>query len=153
MTMAKVTKYKWRLYADNNIEREIIEHLRHSNMDVLWIAEVPDLRKQQDDTFHYQKARRLSRYLLTRDLDFWDDQRHPLQCSPGVTIINTDNVISAKYLPILLRKLIQDYNPLPEPLYLDGVKIKLDPDGITLKMVDHDTQKVTTESWSWNDLI
>ena len=63
--MAIFNKYKWRLYADNNIEREIVEHLRYSDMDVLWIAEVPDLRKQQDDTFHYQKARELGRYLLT----------------------------------------------------------------------------------------
>jgi hypothetical protein len=25
--------------------------------------------------------------------------------------------------------------------------------GITLKMIDHDTQKVATDSWSWNDLV
>lgn len=148
-----MTKYKWRLYADNNIEREIVEHLRHSDMDVLWIAEVPDLRRQQDDVFHYQKARELGRYLLTRDLDFWDDQRYPLQSSPGVIIVNTDDASAAKYLPILLRKLIQDYSSPLEPLYLDGVKVKLDSDGITLKWVDQDTQKVTTDSWRWNDLI
>jgi len=151
--MSKFTKYKWRLYADNNIEREVVEHLRRSDMDVLWIAEDPDLRKQQDDAFHYQKARALGRYLLTRDLDFWDDRRHSLQSSPGVIIVNTNDAIAARYLPILLRKLIQDYNPLPEPLYLDGVKIRLDSGVITLKMVDHYTQKVTTDIWSWNDLI
>lgn len=153
LAMAKVTKYKWRLYADNNVEREVVEHLRRSDMDVLWIAEDPDLQRQQDDAFHYQKARALGRYLLTRDLDFWDDRRHSLQSSPGVIIINTDDAIAARYLPILLRKLIQDYNPLPKPLYLDGVKVRLDSSGVTVKMIDQDTQKVTTDSWSWNDLI
>jgi len=151
--MVRFTNYKWRLYADNNIERDVVEHLRSSGMDVLWITETPDLRKQQDDAFHYRKARELRRYLLTRDLDFWDDQKHPLQRSPGVIIVKTDDVSVAKDLPILLRKLLQDYSPLSEPLYLDGVKIRLDSRGITLKMLDYDTQKVTTDSWNWKDLI
>ncbi len=151
--MSKSRKYKWRFYADNNIEREIVEHLRTSNIDVLWIAEVPELKKQQDDAFHYRKAAQLSRYLLTRDLDFWDDQRHPLMESPGVVIVTTGDVDAAKYLPLLLRKLISDHIPLPEPLYLDGVKIRLDTNGITIKMIDPDTQKVTTEDWMWSDLI
>jgi predicted nuclease of predicted toxin-antitoxin system len=154
--MAKATKhrkYKWRLYADNNVQREVVQHLRRSGMDVLWIAEDPDLRKQDDDAFHYRKAGMLGRYLLTRDLDFWDDRRHPLQISPGVIIVNTDDATVAKHLPILLRTLIQNYNPLPQPLYLRGIKVKLDSSGITLKMVDRDTGKVTTDRWSWNDLV
>jgi hypothetical protein len=151
--VSKSRTYKWRFYADNNIEREIIEHLRASNVDVLWIAEVTELKQQQDDAFHYHKAAQLSRYLLTRDLDFWDDKRHPLKDSPGVVIVTTDDSDAAKYLLLLLRKLISDYNPLPEPLYIDGVKIRLDTNGITIKMVDHDTQKVSTENWVWSDLI
>jgi len=54
---------------------------------------------------------------------------------------------------MLLRKLLQDYNPLSEPLYLDGVKIRLDAEGIALKTLDHDTHKVTTDNWNWKDLI
>ena len=150
--MSRSRKYKWRFYADNNVERVIVEHLRNSNIDVLWISEVSELERQQDDAFHYRKAAQLNRYLLTRDLDFWDDQKHSLMKSPGVVIITTSDIEAAKYLPLLLRKLISDYNPLSEPLYLDGIKIRLDTNGITIKMVDHDTQKVTTESWAWSDL-
>jgi len=65
--MVKFTKYKWHFYADNNIEQSIVEFLRKSNFDVLWIAEIPNLRKQQEDIFHYLKARKLRRYLLTRE--------------------------------------------------------------------------------------
>lgn len=46
-----------------------------------------------------------------------------------------------------------DWPPLPEPLSLEGVKLKVSAQGIRLKMVDHDTQKPTTESWDWMDLF
>jgi len=151
--MVKFTKYKWRFYSDNNIEQSIVEFLRKSNLDVLWITEIPNLRKQQEDIFHYLKARKLRRYLLTRDLDFWNDQRFPLKNSPGVVIITTEDTSIVNYLPMLLRKLINDYNTLPEPLYLDGVKLKLGLESIVIKMVDRDTQRVTTESWNWKDLF
>ena len=31
-------------------------------------------------------------------------------------------------------------------------KIRLTWESITIKMIDHDTQKKTTETWTWNDL-
>jgi predicted nuclease of predicted toxin-antitoxin system len=151
--MTKPSEYKWRFYADNNVEKEIIEFLRDSNMDILWVAEEDDLHKQQDDSFHYQKARNLGRYLLTYDMDFWNDRKHPLKTSPGVVILATRDISFTKYLPVLLRKLLRDYNPLTEPLYLDGIKIKLSEDGIVIKMVDKDTQKVTQNHWSWADIV
>ena len=68
---------KWRLYADNNIEREIIQYLMgEAAFDVLAVGEDPTLR-HRDDEFHYQKARQLGRYLLTHDDDFWNDRRFP----------------------------------------------------------------------------
>ena len=150
--MAKFTKYKWRFYADNDITREVVDHLRAADMDVVWVAEVPELRKQKDDSFHYRRASQLRRYLLTDDMDFWNDQKFPIKDCPGLVLLTTSDRSIAKYLPVLLRKLIRDYNPLPEPLYLDGVKIKVSGEGIVIKMVDRDTQKVTTESWAWKDV-
>jgi predicted nuclease of predicted toxin-antitoxin system len=151
--MGKFTKYKWRLYADKQIEREIVEHLRASDIDVLWIAEHPELERQQDDEFHYRKARELGRYLLTKDMDFWDDRKHPLKGSPGTVIIATGDASVAKHLPVLLRELMHAYNPLSEPVYLDGMKIKLSSEGITLRFVDPETQMVITENWTWADLL
>ena len=77
---------RWRLYADNNIEKEIVDHLREEAFDVLAVAEDPQLR-HRDDEFHYQRARQLDRYLLTHDEDFWDDRTYPLRQSPGVIIL------------------------------------------------------------------
>jgi predicted nuclease of predicted toxin-antitoxin system len=144
--------YKWRLYADNNTEKEIVEHLRDAEMDVLWVAENSDLRRQTDDIFHYRKAKELKRYLVTHDADFWDDKRYPLQGCPGLVLLATNDTELGKYLVILLRKLLRDYNPLAEPLFLDGVKIRLTNEGVTIKMVDHDSQKVTNETWAWKEL-
>jgi predicted nuclease of predicted toxin-antitoxin system len=151
--MQRLTRYKWRLYADNNVEKEIVGYLRSSGFDVLWIAEAPELQKQKDDIFHYANARKLGRYLITRDSDFWNDQKHPLKESPGSIILDTKDTSIAKYLPVLLRKLVQDYNPTSEALYLDAMKIRLSSEGIVIKMVDRDTQKVATESWAWADLL
>jgi predicted nuclease of predicted toxin-antitoxin system len=151
--MKTFTKYKWRFYADNNIELEIVEHLRRSGIDVLWIAEHPELERQQDDQLHYRKAAELGRYLLTKDVDFWDDRRHPLRSSPGVVMITTGDVSVAKYLPLLLRKLVDALNPTSERLYLHGLKVKLSSEGIVLKMLDRDTQKVAIQSWTWLDLV
>ena len=151
--MAKSTKYKWRFYADNNIERSLVEHLRGSGFDVLWIAENPTLRRQQEDRFHYQQASEMKRYLLTRDLDFWDDRRFPLKQSPGILIITAKDAEITPYLPQLLRKIFIDLNPLPEPLYLDGMKIKADATGFELKGIDHDSQKVTVDRWKWKELF
>lgn len=40
-----------------------------------------------------------------------------------------------------------EYNPLEEPLYLDGMKFKLNANGITLRILGHDIQTVTTDTW------
>jgi predicted nuclease of predicted toxin-antitoxin system len=147
------TKYKWRLYADNDIEREIIDQLRRSGMDVLWISEDPQLRRQQDDRFHYQKAKQLKRYLLTRDNDFWDDRKHSLVASPGVLIVPATETDVAKLLHIVFRKLIDDANPLGEALILDGIKVRMGSKGFVIKGVDHDTQRVTVDTLPWKELF
>jgi len=151
--LAKYRKYKWRFYADNNIEKEIVSFLRRSDIDVLWIAEEPQLQRQQDDEFHYSRARDMKRFLLTRDLDFWNDRRFPLKESPGLVILGSDDMEISKYLPLLLRKLIYDYNPEGGPIYIERMKFKLDAEGITLKGINHDTQKVVTNKWIWDDLF
>jgi predicted nuclease of predicted toxin-antitoxin system len=145
--------YKWRLYADNNIEQEIVEHLRGKDkMDVLWVRDDPKLRCQQDDSFHYKKARELGRYLLTHDEDFWNDRQYPLRTSPGLIILPKNEGAMAKHFPQLLLKLMDEYNPTGEALYLDEIKVRLTWESITIKTIDHDTQKKTTETWTWKDL-
>jgi hypothetical protein len=122
-------------------------------MDVLWISEDPKLKRQQDDNFHYQKAKQLHRYLLTRDQDFWDDRKHSLAASPGMLIISSVSMDVAKYLPIVLRKLVDATNPLAEPLTLEGLKVKMGSESFSIKGIDKDTQRVTTDTFKWGELV
>jgi hypothetical protein len=151
--MSKHRHYKWRLYADNNIEKEIIDHLRDEvEMDVLWVRDDPAYRQQQDDSFHYQKARQLKRYLLTHDDDFWDDRQYPIRTCPGLILLPKNAESMAKYFPQLLSNMTRDYGTPDNPVYLDGVKIRLTWESITIKMMSRDTQQKTTETWTWKDL-
>jgi len=77
-------------------------------------------------------------------MDFWNDRNLPIDDSPGVIILAADDPSLARHLPILLRKLIRDYNPVPEPLHLDKTKMKVGTEGLAPNMADHDTQQVTT---------
>jgi predicted nuclease of predicted toxin-antitoxin system len=143
---------KWRLYADNNIEKEILEYLRKEGFDVLAVGEHSQLKNQEDE-FHYQKARQYDRYLLTHDHDYWDDKRFPLWQSPGVIILPKNEESQAKYFPVLLRKIIErDYNVDNGSRHLGGVKFRLTWDGMTYKASPPDGTVQEGDTLSWVDL-
>ncbi len=129
--MGAKTHKKWRIYADHNIEQEITRHMREEDFDVLAVSEQSDLRRQQDDKYHYEEARKLGRYSFAHDDDFWDDRRFPLQRSPGVVVIAKDQENLTKYFPVLLRRIVErDYNIDGGPRHLGGVKVRMTWDGI-----------------------
>ncbi|KKM06198.1 hypothetical protein LCGC14_1746400 [marine sediment metagenome] len=141
---------KWRIYADKNVEKNTISLLR-KKMDVLSVEEDIKLTNQED-SFHYKKAKQLKRLLLTNDKDFWSDQQFKLLESPGVIILISKDKVIAQYLPLLLRKALIVNNPSDNPIFLDGVKIKCSPEEIILKWLNQDSQKAETQKFRWNDL-
>jgi predicted nuclease of predicted toxin-antitoxin system len=145
-------KYKWRLYADHNIEKELVEYLRSLKFDVLWIMEDKDLKCQIEDSFHYNKAKQLKRYLITKDNDFWDDHTYSIQNSPGVIILTTTDISVSKYLPVILRNWVRDYSD-HEPAYLYGIKIKIGSEEVIVKWIDDDTQKIRIERGNLEDFL
>jgi predicted nuclease of predicted toxin-antitoxin system len=143
---------KWRLYADNNIEKETVEYLREERFDVLAVGDDQRLRRQEDE-FHYDKARQLDRYLLTHDDDFWDDRRFPLRQSPGVIILPKNEEGMTKLFPVLLRKIIErDYNVDNGSRHLVGRKFRLTWDGMTYKASLSDGTIQPSDTVSWVDL-
>jgi predicted nuclease of predicted toxin-antitoxin system len=148
----KSGQYKWRHYADENIERDVVGALRRAGFDVLSVAEDSALRRHKEDRFHFDKARELGRYLLTSDSDFWSDRQFPGHESPGVIVLSNQSPTTSADLVQMLRKLLTDCNVLPDPLRLDGIKIRLSDQGIDIRMVDHDSQQKTAEHWDWRDL-
>lgn len=147
------TRKKWRLYADNNVEREITDYLKEdAGFDVLAVGEDPKLQHREDE-FHYQKARQLGRYLLAHDDDFWDDRRFPLRHSPGVIIIPKNQHSMTKQFPVLLRKIVEiDYNIDNGPRHLGGMKIRMTWDGMAYKAGLSDGTTQNSEAVSWVDL-
>ncbi len=57
-----------KIYADENIERSIVEGLRRRRIDVVSARELGYLRKP--DEFHIKKASELKAVTLTHDIDF-----------------------------------------------------------------------------------
>lgn len=143
--------YKWRLYADEDVEKEIVDNLKSGGCDVLWVKEDSNLRNR-DDIFHYKKAKNLQRYLITKDSGFWSDRKYTLHHSPGVIIIATQGIDIGSLLVWLVKSLIQDVESNDDPIYLDGVKVKVSKEGITLKYIDRSIQKKSVDSYTWDEL-
>ena len=119
---------------------------------MVWVKDDKQLLKHKDDKAQLQRAREQGRYFVTNDTGFWDDSAYPLKDSPGTIILTAKDVKMEPWIVRLLRKSLVDFNLAPEPLTLDGMKVKLSDQGIDVKGVDHDTQKKVTEHFDWREL-
>lgn len=66
---------KAKLYADENIEAYLVEHLRNQGLTVDYAIELG--YQSRDDQFHFQEARRRKAFLLTKDIGFLDNKKFP----------------------------------------------------------------------------
>ena len=66
-----------KIYADENIERSIIEGLQRRNIEVVSAGELGYIGKP--DEFHIKKASEIKAVILTHDIDFLR-----IACRPGV---------------------------------------------------------------------
>ena len=146
-------QYKWRIYADHNVEASCVRILRANKIDVLYVNERPKLKRQRDDRrFHTREARKLGRYLLTRDEDFWFDRQIPLHESPGVILLKIPDPVDAARAVVVLRIIVRFAGKSFEgPYYLDEMKVKLSQEGIRIHYLDDDTQKKKSVFGPWED--
>jgi predicted nuclease of predicted toxin-antitoxin system len=103
-------------YADHDLDDTIVQVLRRLKYEVETARDIG--AQNQPDEFHYKRAFKTKRVLLTHDKDYLDNERFPLSQTNGVIIFNidTDNtseiaralevvdVILAKISPILKEK-------------------------------------------------
>jgi hypothetical protein len=75
-----------RLYADEDIPDEVIEELQGARVSIISGAKGRD--RGRPDSYHYVRARRLRRVLLTRDEDYWDERRFPTASCGGLILIS-----------------------------------------------------------------
>ena len=79
---------KAKFYADHNIDKSIVHVLRQWKYDVEVAAEIG--AERQPDEFHYRRASKSKRVLLTQYKDYLDNRRFPLSQSQGVILFNVD---------------------------------------------------------------
>jgi len=75
-------------YADYDLDASIVEVLRHLKYDVETSQEIGF--GQQRDEFHYRRAFKTKRVLLTKDKGYLDSERFPLSQTRGVIVFNID---------------------------------------------------------------
>jgi predicted nuclease of predicted toxin-antitoxin system len=76
---------KARLYADENIEASLVQHLRNQDVTVDYAAELGF--SPREDEFHFQEARRRKAILLTKDINFLDNSRFPFRNMKNTAIV------------------------------------------------------------------
>lgn len=76
---------KARIYADENIENYLIDHLRSQGVTVLSAQELGFVPRS--DEFHLQEARRRKCILFSHDTDFLNNKRFPYQNHRDTAIV------------------------------------------------------------------
>ena len=79
---------KVRFYADHNVDYAFVEALRIKKYDVETARDIG--AERQPDEFHFRRAFKSKRVLLTLDRDFLDNDRFPLSQTRGVIVLNVD---------------------------------------------------------------
>jgi predicted nuclease of predicted toxin-antitoxin system len=77
-----------RFYCDHDISASIAAFLRKRKYDVETARDIS--AEQQPDEFHFKRAFKSKRVLLTRDNDYIDSVKFPLSQTHGVVILNVD---------------------------------------------------------------
>jgi len=146
-------QFKWRLYADHNIEAEIVRILRSQRLDVLHVSEHRALVAQREDyRFHVRNADRLRRYILTRDDDFWNDHKVPLAECPGVILIKVAQPGEAAWAVVALRNMYRFFTRSYRDWFgLYKRKVKITEEAITLRLLDNATGRARTVLSPWSD--
>lgn len=146
---------KPRLYLDNNVPGSFVKPLARQGIDAVHADS--EGWSGHDDSFHWQKARELSRTLVTCDLHFWDDQKFPLHDSAGVVILATGARQEWTNALGLLQRFVDSLKTFVRGpgggRILTRSKIRLSTDRVVWRMLTHES-KVSEDAWSWSwDLL
>jgi len=125
---------KIKLYADEDIEKELIEYLREKKINIKSAKELN--YEGRPDSFHVAYAFKNKRFLLTKNVNhFWDDKKVPFQKVFG--IIALVGKISDINIPILLALIaFEDY--------YKGMKIKLSQNELVFKFINNKNESTVT---------
>jgi predicted nuclease of predicted toxin-antitoxin system len=129
-----------RLYADEMVEDEAIGFLRSNKVNVQSARELDFAGR--GDSFHVSHALRTKRFLLTKDRDFLNDRKFPLNHIPGIIVIKANMTRVAEYATCL-NLIVGFVVPYGEIRY--GQKIEVTPARLSHHFRGADGQLVDEE--------
>ncbi len=132
---------KARLYADEDIEEEIVQAIRARGVNISSVRERE--QRGKPDEVHLATARREHRFLLTKDKDFLDDTRFPLQKQgPGIIYIHGTFRAEVQYAAAVANLLIYI---VPYSQIYEGAQIQLSEKHMTFRYISHDGKILVDE--------
>lgn len=133
-----------KLLADEDIEQELIDHLRESGINVKSIRE--ENLAGRSDSFVEATARKEKRFLLTKNSrDFLNDRKFPINKTFGIIVIDGDMKDVDKYARAagIMRVMI-----IPHQWAYTQSKIQVGPHSLSIKGRDY-TGKITMSKFKF----
>jgi hypothetical protein len=132
---------KVRLYADEGVEEEVVQAIRDRGVNIFSVRERGEQGKP--DEVHLATARRESRFLLTKDKDFLDDRRFPLQKhGPGIIYLHGSFRAEEPYWETIANLLIYI---VPYSQIYEAIKIQLSAKHMTFRYITYEGKIRTDE--------
>ena len=118
---------KTKIYADENIDSELIYSLREKyKINIITADELGF--KGRDDDFQFKQAYKLKRFLLTCDWDFLDHKKFPFNQMIGIIILDIPNSFPGiGYIHVLLTNEV-----FPSGKEIEGTKIVVHKDTLDI---------------------
>lgn len=147
-----IIQKKIKLYADEDIEDEVIEMLKDNKINILSAKELGF--KGKDDGFHLNYAYKKKRFLLTKNVKhfYYDDKSTPFQKIHGIIALDGDMRDTINYINVLSK--IFDFLNYGE-IY-SGMKILINSKEIHLRFISFngrlaELKFIGNESYEWID--
>ncbi len=145
---------KVRLYADEDIEEEVVELFRDKGVNVTSARELG--YRGKPDSFHAGYAFKEKRFIITKNAgDFLDDRKLPFTRVHGVIVIEGNMGDTEAYV----RSFLQVLELIPYGSIYEGMKICVTPNEISFKFINSDgkltNQRIKNERgelYEWVDI-
>jgi hypothetical protein len=122
---------KAKLYADEDIEEEVVEFFRESGVNITSARELG--LRGKPDSFHADLSFKERRFLLTKNAKHYlDDREVPFHRLHGIIAIEGDMGNTSAYA----KTLVQVFNFIPYGEIYQGMKIRLSPNESVFRYID-----------------
>ena len=129
-------KRKIRIFVDASLPQRFVDEVGNYNA-----FKLVGKAGSEGDQEIYKQAKRLKALLLTLDKDFWNDHVFPLSQSPGVVIIEGNNLKDVDYCFGYFLAYFGIIDAIRKiPTYPERMKFKISREGFIIKTLDYDSK-------------